>query len=157
MALISNSGTSLTPFLRSVYVIVYLLFFLPSVNAPATSGSCRGKRNHRIQGFACFPGRNDILFTAMYTFAGKTAIIKNAKSFPVICCPFFTQSKTEKIISKTPETSTMGRRKGSVFGTILRKPRSWTKCKTPAPINRIEYSVRKNTFIYIPPLPFAFS
>lgn len=132
--------------------LTYSLSFLPSVNAPIISGSCRGKRNHRIQGFACFPGSNDIFFTAMYTFAGKTAIIKIAKSFPVICCPFFTQSKTEKIISNTPVSKTITLLKGSIFGTILRKLCSWTKCKTPAPNKRIEYSVLKTTFICMPPL-----
>src|SRR5699024_12305178 len=45
------------------------------VNAPIIRGNCRGKRNHNIHGFACFPGRNDIFFTAMLSFAGKTATL----------------------------------------------------------------------------------
>src|SRR5699024_4063295 len=83
-------------------------------------------------------------------FAGKIAIINNAKSLLVICCPFFIQSKLEKIISNTPVIKTAAFLNGKIVGIILLKLFSLKKCNTPAPNKIAEYIARKKTFILTP-------
>src|SRR5699024_10932315 len=100
--------------------------------------------------FAFSPGLKAIFLIAIYTFAGKTAIINKARSLLVICWPFFTQSKTANVISMTPEASTIHLRKGNALGAILRKLDSCKKCKKPAPNNKPEYNVRKNNLKHLP-------
>src|SRR5690625_6605557 len=61
----------------------------------------------------------------------------------VICCPFLTQSKLEKIISNTPVIKTAAFLNGKIVGIILLKLFSLKKCNTPAPNKIAEYIARK--------------
>src|SRR5699024_12735740 len=76
---------------------------------------------------------------------------KSCQKFSCNVLSFFYPKQYRKNHFKHTSHKTIVRRNGSISGTILRKPFSCTKCKAPAPNNKIEYSARKNIFICLPP------